>query len=93
MRWRGWWPSPSLAARPSCKALQDEAASLGVDLADTVAIGDSANDLAMIKAAGLGVAYHAKPVVAAEADARIEHTDLRALLYFQGYPASAFVTD
>jgi len=60
---------------------------------DTLAIGDGANDLAMIKAAGLGVAYRAKPIVAAEADAKIDHADLTALLYFQGYRAEAFVTD
>ena len=59
----------------------------------TLAIGDGANDLAMIEAAGLGVAYRAKPVVAAQADARVDHADLTALLYFQGYSADEFVTD
>ena len=53
-------------------------------------MGDGANDLAMIEAAGLGVAYRAKPIVAARADARLDHTDLTALLYFQGYGADAF---
>ena len=48
-------------------------------------MGDGANDLAMIQQAGLGVAYHAKPVVAAAAGAAIEHNDLTALLYLQGY--------
>ena len=52
----------------------------------TLAVGDGANDLAMIRRAGLGVAYHAKPVVAAAADARIDHGDLTALLYAQGIP-------
>ena len=48
-------------------------------------VGDGANDLGMIEAAGLGVAYHAKPAVAAAAAARIDHGDLTALLYAQGY--------
>ena len=56
-------------------------------------MGDGANDLAMLKAAGLGVAFHAKPVVAAEADAQIEHTGLTSLLYFQGYSRSEFRSD
>ena len=47
----------------------------------------------MIEAAGLGVAYRAKPVVAAQADAKVDHTDLTALLYFQGYAANQFITD
>jgi phosphoserine phosphatase len=55
-----------------------------------LAIGDGANDLDMIQAAGLGVAYRAKPLVAAQAQARIDHTDLTSLLYFQGYSADAF---
>lgn len=57
----------------------------------TLAVGDGANDLAMIGAAGLGVAYRAKPVVAAEADAGITHGDLTALLYLQGYRKAEFV--
>ncbi|MGB5949785.1 MAG: phosphoserine phosphatase SerB [Parvibaculum sp.] len=52
---------------------------------DTMAVGDGANDLGMIEEAGLGVAFHAKPVVAEVADARIDHGDLTALLYLQGY--------
>jgi len=58
---------------------------------DTLAVGDGANDLAMIEAAGLGVAYHAKPKVAAAAHARIDHGDLTALLYLQGYTRAEFV--
>ncbi|HWU78457.1 MAG TPA: phosphoserine phosphatase SerB, partial [Caulobacter sp.] len=50
-----------------------------------------ANDLAMIEAAGLGVAYRAKPIVAAQADAKVDHTDLTTLLYFQGYKIEEFV--
>jgi phosphoserine phosphatase len=84
---------PILGREAKLTALTDEAAALGVDLMDTVAIGDGANDLDMIKAAGLGIAYRAKPVVAAEADARIDHADLTALLYYQGYSADRFVTD
>jgi phosphoserine phosphatase len=58
---------------------------------DTLAAGDGANDLPMIAAAGLGVAYHGKPVVAEAAAARIDHGDLTALLYLQGYARAAFV--
>ena len=72
------------------KTLQDEAARLGLDLEQTLAVGDGANDLAMIQAAGLGVAYRAKPVVAERAAARVDEADLTALLYFQGYRAEAF---
>ncbi|MGP9819005.1 phosphoserine phosphatase SerB [Salinarimonas sp. NSM] len=57
----------------------------GLGEADTLAVGDGANDLAMLGEAGLGVAYHAKPAVAEAAAARIDHADLRALLYVQGY--------
>jgi phosphoserine phosphatase len=84
---------PVLGREAKLEALRAEAAALGIDLIDTLAVGDGANDLAMIQAAGLGVAYRAKPVVAAQADARIEHSDLTALLYFQGYAADQFVTD
>src|SRR6202012_2523785 len=58
---------------------------------DTLVVGDGANDLGMIEAAGLGVAYHAKPAVAAAAAARIDHGDLTALLYAQGYRREEFV--
>ncbi len=57
---------------------------------DTLAVGDGANDLAMLEEAGLGVAFHAKPAVAAVARARIEHADLTALLYIQGYTRAEF---
>ncbi|WP_291863396.1 phosphoserine phosphatase SerB [Bradyrhizobium sp.] len=65
--------------------------SLGLDEIDTLVTGDGANDLGMIEAAGLGVAYHAKPAVAAAAAARIDHGDLTALLYAQGYRRDEFV--
>ncbi|HWL79957.1 MAG TPA: phosphoserine phosphatase SerB [Roseomonas sp.] len=71
--------------------LKQLAAELGLPLADTLAVGDGANDLEMLAAAGLGVAYHAKPVVAAAARVRVDHTDLRALLFAQGYRAAEFV--
>ncbi|MGB8603162.1 MAG: phosphoserine phosphatase SerB [Rhizomicrobium sp.] len=80
---------PILGKEAKLAALEDEAARLGLSLAQTLAVGDGANDLAMIgrasKAGGLGVAFHAKPVVAAAAGARIDHGDLCALLYLQGY--------
>jgi phosphoserine phosphatase len=63
----------------------------GLASQDTLAAGDGANDLAMIEAAGLGIAYHAKPRVAETADARIDHGDLTALLYLQGYARADFV--
>ena len=84
---------PILGREAKLAALQEEAANLGVPLSATLAVGDGANDLAMIEAAGLGVAYRAKPIVAAQAHAKVDHTDLTSLLYFQGYRASEFVTD
>ena len=61
-----------------------------LDNIDTLVVGDGANDLGMIEQAGLGVAYHAKPAVAAAAAARIDHGDLTALLYAQGYRRDEF---
>lgn len=84
---------PILGREAKLAALNEEAAALGVPLSETLALGDGANDLAMIEAAGLGVAYRAKPIVAAQADAKIDHADLTALLYFQGYRADEFVID
>ncbi|MFQ5785294.1 MAG: phosphoserine phosphatase SerB [Alphaproteobacteria bacterium] len=66
------------------------AAERGIDSADTLAVGDGANDLDMIEAAGMGVAFHGKPVLAERARARIDHGDLTALLYIQGYHAEEF---
>jgi phosphoserine phosphatase len=74
-----------VGAEAKRQALLDAAALNGVELTDTLAIGDGANDIPMVEAAGLGVAYHAKPKLAAVADARIDHCDLSALLYAQGY--------
>ncbi len=84
---------PILGREAKLAALKEEAEALGLPLARTLAIGDGANDLAMIQAAGLGVAYRAKPIVAAQADAKVDHADLTALLHFQGYRACEFVTD
>jgi phosphoserine phosphatase len=84
---------PILGREAKLAALQGEAARLGVPPDQTLAVGDGANDLAMIEAAGLGVAYRAKPVVAAQAHARVDHADLTALLYFQGYSERDFVRD
>jgi phosphoserine phosphatase len=77
--------TPILGRAAKLEALEDAAANLKLDYAQTLAVGDGANDLAMIQRAGLGVAYHAKPVVAAAAGAAIDHNDLTALLYLQGY--------
>jgi phosphoserine phosphatase len=76
---------PILGRDAKLATLKAEAEKLGVELAECMATGDGANDLAMIQAAGLGVAFHAKPKVSAEAAARIDHNDLTALLYIQGY--------
>ena len=81
---------PILGREAKLEALTRHAAELDVSLEAALAIGDGANDLAMIEAAGLGVAYRAKPLVAARADARLDHADLTALLYFQGYRAAEF---
>ena len=76
---------PILGREAKLAALEAEVAALGILFAETLAVGDGANDLDMIKRAGLGVAYHAKPVVAAAAGASIAHGDLTGLLYLQGY--------
>ncbi|AZS20927.1 phosphoserine phosphatase SerB [Caulobacter sp. FWC26] len=81
---------PILGKEAKLAALREETAALGLTPADALAVGDGANDLAMIEAAGLGVAYRAKPIVAAQADAKVDHTDLTTLLYFQGYNAEEF---
>ncbi len=72
-------------------ALAGYCVTLGIDPDDAIAVGDGANDLALLGAAGLGVAYHAKPAVAAAARFRVDHGDLTALLYFQGYRADEIV--
>ncbi len=82
---------PIIGADAKLATLRAEAAALGIGLERTLAVGDGANDLPMVQAAGLGVAYHAKPIVAAAAGARIEHGDLTALLWAQGIPRSEWV--
>lgn len=84
---------PILGREAKLATLVSEADRLGLDLSQAAAIGDGANDLAMIGAAGLGLAYRAKPVVAAEADAQIDHADLTAALYFMGFSEAEFVRD
>ncbi len=81
---------PILGREAKLARLETLIAEKGLSAADAIAVGDGANDLAMIRAAGLGVAFHAKPAVAAEATARIDHGDLSALLYFQGYRREDF---
>ncbi|MCX7308732.1 MAG: phosphoserine phosphatase SerB [Afipia sp.] len=83
---------PILGREAKLKTLFDLREAFDFDNLDTLVIGDGANDLAMIQKAGLGVAYHAKPAVAEAAAARIDHGDLTALLYAQGYKRSEFVT-
>jgi phosphoserine phosphatase len=83
---------PILGKAAKLATLVELRESFDLDNLDTMAVGDGANDLAMIQDAGLGVAYHAKPAVAAAAAARIDHGDLTALLYAQGYKRSTFVT-
>jgi phosphoserine phosphatase len=82
---------PILGRAAKLEALQAAVAALNIDYADSLAVGDGANDLDMIGRAGLGVAYHAKPIVAAAAPARIAHADLRGVLYLQGYRDEEFV--
>ncbi len=83
---------PILGREAKLSALDAFSAAADLSRADAVALGDGANDLTMIKAAGLGIAYKAKPIVAAEAHAAINHTDLHTALFFQGYHADEFVT-
>ncbi|MDE3061096.1 MAG: phosphoserine phosphatase SerB [Pseudomonadota bacterium] len=76
---------PILNKDAKLQALQETCAKLDITPQEALAVGDGANDLPMLLAAGLGVAYHAKPNVRAEARHRIDHADLRALLFAQGY--------
>ena len=84
---------PILGREAKLASLKDLSQAEGIELSETLAVGDGANDLGMIEAAGLGVAYRAKPIVAAQADAKVDHASLTALLHFQGYRAEEFVTD
>ncbi|UXX82186.1 phosphoserine phosphatase SerB [Roseovarius pelagicus] len=81
---------PILGRQAKIEALEEITARLGLTAADVIAVGDGANDLGMLGRAGTGVALHAKPSVAAECDVRINHGDLTALLYLQGYARTEF---
>ncbi|WP_337184318.1 phosphoserine phosphatase SerB [Shinella sp.] len=82
---------PILGKQAKVDALVDIAERLGISPGEAMAVGDGANDLGMLHLSGAGVALHAKPAVAAEAKIRIDHGDLTALLYLQGYRKSDFV--
>jgi phosphoserine phosphatase len=82
---------PILGRAAKLATLIELTESFDLDDIDTLVVGDGANDLGMIQHAGLGVAYHAKPAVSAAAAARIDHGDLTALLYAQGYRRDEFV--
>jgi phosphoserine phosphatase len=84
---------PILDRDTKLATLTQLAGERGLPLSATLAVGDGANDLDMLSAAGLGVAFRAKPIVAAAAQARVDHADLRALLFAQGYRARQFVVD
>ncbi|MBY6154732.1 phosphoserine phosphatase SerB [Vannielia litorea] len=81
---------PALGSDAKVEALMDIASALGLSNLDAIAVGDGANDLPMLDTAGIGVALHAKPTVAAQCDVRVDHGDLTALLYLQGYAKSEF---
>ena len=82
---------PILGKQAKVDALNEITTRLGIDVADVMAVGDGANDLGMLHKAGIGVALHAKPVVAAEVSTRINFGDLTALLYIQGYSLDDFI--
>ena len=90
-RLTGQVANPILGREAKLATLIELRERLGLTRVETLAVGDGANDLGMIKEAGLGVAYHAKPAVAAAAGARIDYSDLTALLYLQGYSGAEFV--
>lgn len=82
---------PILGKQAKLDALEEISVRLGITPDQAMAVGDGANDLAMLNRAGAGVALHAKPSVAAQCEIRINHGDLTALLYLQGYARSEFV--
>lgn len=82
---------PILGRDAKLVALRRLAAERQLDIGETLAVGDGANDLAMLGAAGLGVAFRAKPIVAGQARTRVVHGDLTALLYLQGYARDEFI--
>jgi phosphoserine phosphatase len=84
---------PIVGAETKRQTLLDALARRGLEASAALAVGDGANDIPMIQAAGLGVAYHAKPGAAAAARARVVHNDLTALLFAQGYARSEWEAD
>ncbi|MBX5225448.1 phosphoserine phosphatase SerB [Rhizobium sp. NLR9b] len=88
----GFVAEPILGKQAKVDALNEISTSLGISPQEAIAVGDGANDLGMLQLAGSGVALHAKPTVAAQAQMRINHADLTALLYIQGYRKTDFVT-
>ncbi len=87
----GFVAEPILGKQAKVDALNDIADKLGISADDALAVGDGANDLGMLQLAGSGVALHAKPTVSAQARMRIDHGDLTALLYIQGYRKTDFI--
>ena len=83
--------NPILGRQAKVDALTEIASRLNLPLSQTMAVGDGANDLGMLQAAGTGVALHAKPAVASQCDIRINYGDLTALLYLQGYARAEFI--
>jgi len=81
---------PILGKAAKVQALEEITARIGITEAEVIAVGDGANDLGMLQRAGAGVALHAKPTVAAQCNVRINHGDLTALLYVQGYAKTEF---
>jgi len=91
-KFNGRAAEPLLGQNAKRLALIEKVHELGLEFSDVLAVGDGANDLAMIKLAGLGVAFRAKSAVRDGADAVIDHGDLTALLYLQGYRRDEFVS-
>ena len=82
---------PILGRDAKVRALHEISAAMGISPTEAMAVGDGANDLGMLGLAGAGVALHAKPSVAAQCQIRINHGDLTALLFIQGYSREDFV--
>jgi len=90
-KFTGLVAEPILGRDAKLRALEKAVAEFDISFEDVIAVGDGANDLAMIQRAGLGVAWHAKPILANAADAMIAHADLTSLLYLQGYRKNEIV--
>ena len=83
---------PILGQQAKLEALGDITGRLGIEQSDVIAVGDGMNDLLMLANSGTGVALHGKPALQEQCDVRVNHGDLTALLYLQGYAKSEFVT-